>query len=96
MYVKTYKTDKHFMVAVCDQELIGCRLVNDVCEITVNASFYQGEETDEETVLDLLFNATTANLVGKKAVECAVKSGLVDPSSVIYFGDIPHALYFTI
>ena len=96
MYVKTYKTEKHFMVAVCDRELIDCRLVNDNCEIAVNASFYKGEEADEEMVLDLLFDATTANLVGKKAVECAVKSGLVDADSVIYFGDIPHAIYFTL
>ena len=84
------------MVAACDRELIGCVLKNETCEITVNASFYQGEETDEETVTDLLFRATTANLVGKKAVECAVKSGLIDPDAVIYFGDVPHALYVTL
>ena len=96
MYVKTYKTEKHFMVAACDSELIGCVLENDACSITVNASFYKGEEADEETVTDLLYRATTANLVGKKTVECAVNSGLIDPESIIYFGDIPHVLYFTI
>ena len=96
MYVKTHKSAKHFMVAACDHELIGSRLKGDGCEITVNASFYQGEEADEKILTDLLFQATTANLVGKKAVDCAVKCGIVDPNSVIYFGDVPHALYFAL
>jgi Uncharacterized conserved protein len=96
MYVKTYKTGKHFMVAACDRELIGCALKNDICEITVNASFYRGDEADEETVMVLLSGATTANLVGKKAVECAVKCELIDPDSIIYFGDVPHVIYVTL
>ena len=96
MYVKTHKSEKHFMVAACDRELIGLKLKGDSCEITVNASFYKGEEADEELLTDLLYRATTANLVGKKTVDCAVKCGIVDPNSVIYFGDVPHALYFTL
>lgn len=84
------------MVAVCDRDLIGRHLKNDVCEITVNASFYQGEEADEEIVTDLLYKATTANIIGKKSIECAVKCGLIDPNAIIYFEDVPHALYFII
>ncbi|WNY25077.1 DUF424 domain-containing protein [Methanolapillus millepedarum] len=96
MYVKTYKTEKHFMVAVCDRELVGQKLKNESCEINVNASFYQGSEADEETVIPLLLSATTANLIGKKAVACAIDCGLVDEDSLIYFDDIPHALYISI
>jgi hypothetical protein len=96
MYVKTYKTAKHFMVAACDKELIGQTLKNEACEIKVSASFYQGEEVTEEVLEDLLMRATTANLIGQKAVACAVKCEVVDPDSVIYFGDIPHALYFAL
>ncbi|MDR2943860.1 MAG: DUF424 family protein [Methanosarcinales archaeon] len=96
MYVKTYKTDKHFMVAACDKELVGQTLKNETCEIKVNASFYQGEETTEDILEDLLSRATTANLIGQKAVSCAVSCGLVDQKSVIYFDKIPHALYFTL
>lgn len=96
MYVKTHKTEKHFMVAACDKELIGQTLKNEKCEMTVNASFYRGEETTEEELADLLMYATTANLIGKKAVGCAVECGIVNPGSIIYFGEIPHALYFTL
>ncbi|WNY28776.1 hypothetical protein MmiEs2_09800 [Methanimicrococcus stummii] len=96
MYIKTYKTEKHFMVAACDKELIGQTLKNEKCEMKINASFYQGEEATEEVLEDLLMQATTANLVGKKAVACAVKCEIVDPDSVIYFDDTPHALYFTL
>ncbi|MDV0445983.1 hypothetical protein MmiAt1_15890 [Methanimicrococcus sp. At1] len=96
MYVKTYKTGKHFMVAACDKELIGQTLKGEKCEMTVNASFYHGEESTEEVLANLLAQATTANLVGQKAVACAVKYGIVDPNAVIYFGEIPHALYFTL
>ena len=96
MYVKTYKTGKNFMVAACDRELIGQRLKNEDCEIYVSAPFYQGTEADEEVLTELLMNATTANLIGERAVACAVVCGIIDPASVIYFGKIPHALYFTI
>ncbi|WNY26689.1 hypothetical protein MsAm2_04610 [Methanolapillus ohkumae] len=96
MYVKTYKSEKNFMVAVCDRDLIGQKLKNEKCEIHVSASFYQGNEADAETVTRLLMSATTANLIGKKSVSCAIDCELIDPDSVIYFGDIPHALYFTI
>ena len=96
MYVKTYKTGKNFMVAACDRELIGQRLKNEKCEVLVSASFYQGTEADEEVLAELLMNATTANLIGEKAVACAVKCGIIDPKSVIYFGEIPHALFFLI
>ena len=95
MYVKTYKTEKHFLVAACDRDLIGCVLKNENCEITVHASFYQGEEADEESVMNLLLEATTANLTGKKAVECAIACGIIDLDSIIYFGDVPHVIYFT-
>ncbi|MDR0767967.1 MAG: DUF424 family protein [Methanosarcinales archaeon] len=96
MYIKTYKTQKHFMVAACDKELIGQTLKNEKCEMKVNASFYQGEEATEEILEELLMKATTANLIGQKAVACAVKCEIVDPKSVIYFGEIPHALYFAL
>jgi hypothetical protein len=96
MYIKTYKTQKHFMVAACDKELIGQTLKNEKYEIKVSASFYQGEEAEEELLEELLMRATTANLIGQKAVACAIKCELVDPSSVIYFGEIPHALYFAL
>lgn len=96
MYIKTYKTERHFMVAACDKELIGQTLKNEKCQITVNASFYHGEEATEEELENLLMYATTANLVGQKAVACAVKCEIVNPDTLIYFGEIPHALYFTI
>lgn len=96
MYVKTYKTAKNFMVAACDKELIGRTLKNEKCQITVNASFYRGEEADSDLLADLLMQATTANLIGKKAVDCAVSCEIVNPDAVIYFEEIPHALYFTV
>ncbi|MDV0446585.1 hypothetical protein MsAg5_04300 [Methanosarcinaceae archaeon Ag5] len=96
MYVKTYKTHKHFMVAVCDRELIGQKLKNESCEISVSAAFYQGSEADAELVSNLLLSATTANLIGKKAVTCAIDCGLIDEDSVIYFDEIPHVIYVTI
>lgn len=96
MYIKTYKTGKNFLVAACDKELIGQTLKNEMCQITVNASFYHGEEATEEDLMDLLMQATTANLVGQKTIACAVKCEIIDPNTVIYFGEIPHALYFTV
>jgi len=35
--------------------------------------------------------ATICNLVGKKIVEAAIRSNMVQERAVIYLGEIPHA-----
>ena len=96
MYLKTYSTEKNFMVAVCDKEVIGRRLSHGSAVIEITESYYKGSDADENDVIDALLRATTANIFGEKAVACAVKAGIVDEDAVIVIDGVPHALYFTI
>ncbi|MEA2055591.1 MAG: DUF424 family protein, partial [Candidatus Thermoplasmatota archaeon] len=48
---------------------------------------------DVETLRAHLNNATIANLVGEKTVNCAIEMGLVNPDCVIHIKGIPHAQF---
>ncbi len=96
MYLKTYKTEKNFMVAVCDKELIGRKLMHGDVVIEITEGYYKGEPADESEIIDALMQATTANIFGQKSVNCAVKAGIVDEDSILMIEDVPHALYFTL
>ena len=86
------------IVAVCDSELIGKKFVDDKTnlQIDVKESFYDGEEIDESKALKLMKDANSDdaifNIVGKRAVECALKAGIVDKKGIIKIKGVPHAL----
>ena len=62
-------------------------------QLTVEKEFYEGIKTDKKTLQSHLTNATIANLVGKKTVDCAIEMGLVHPDCVIHIQGVPHAQF---
>jgi hypothetical protein len=57
----------------------------------VSKKFYGGNRISLQALQQYLKEATIANLVGEKAVQCAIKLGLVDASNVLTIQGIPHA-----
>ncbi|MGZ4940673.1 MAG: DUF424 family protein, partial [Halobacteriota archaeon] len=43
-----------------------------------------------------LKNATIANLVGKRAVDCGIDSGIIDEEYIITIEGVPHAQMVTL
>jgi len=80
------------IVAICDAELIG-RVLREG-EVTLDLerykSFYVGEKVGAEEAARELKKATTANLVGEKAVGIALKLGLATSKQVKTVEKIPH------
>ena len=83
MYYKIYERRWGSMVAVCDKEVCDKTLKDENIEFFVNPRFYKEEEGDRETVIALLKEAASANLIGEEAVKCGVEAGLVDAKNVI-------------
>lgn len=79
------------MVAVCDKRLIGKRFTQGDLVLDISENFYKGSIAKEIDVIDALNSATMANLVGPKAVKCAVDNGFVDECNVIMIEGVPHA-----
>lgn len=78
------------MVIVCDEELLGKKLVCGELKLEVKESFYNGEKASVEDCLTALRNATIGNLVGS-IVEHAVKAGIIERENILYFQNVPHA-----
>jgi hypothetical protein len=89
--IKIYKQGNDILIGACDQDLIGKKFVDGKFQINVTKEFYGGRIISIETLIQYLKEATIANLVGKNAVNCAIKIGLIDPNCVLKIKGIPHA-----
>ena len=89
--IKIYKQGNDVLVGACDEKLIGKKFEEGKFQLDVCKEFYDGQRVGIDLLKKYLENATIANLVGKKTVECAVKLGLVDPDCILKIKGIPHA-----
>ncbi|MFW6120877.1 MAG: DUF424 domain-containing protein [Petrotogales bacterium] len=89
--IKIYEQGDDLVIGACDEHLLGKRFVQGKFQIDVSKKFYEGQRIDIETLAKYLLDATIANLVGKHAVNCAIKLGLVNPDNILKINGIPHA-----
>lgn len=85
------ETPKGRLVSVCDRGLIGETFENGDVSLTVNAEFYDGDEADEEAVIESLARCSVANIVGTEAVDVAIEHGFVDEENVLDLDGTRHA-----
>lgn len=96
MYLKIHKAGESVIVAVCDKELLGKNLKEGNMKVTISEDFYKGDLVSEEDLVDIITKAGNVNLFGDRSVSCAVKCGVVDPSSVKIIDGVAHAQVFRI
>jgi len=97
MYYKTHESLAGTLIAVADKELIGKTLKFKGIEFFVNPRFYKEEYITKGKLIPLLRNASSANLVGKKAIEAAKEAKIISDEHVIRITkDVPHAQVFSI
>lgn len=89
--MKVYRVKGEILVAVCDSDIIGMTFREGDLKIEVKESFYGTEEYSEDDVKRALKNATIANITGKRAVELAIKIGIIDKNRVLKIGECLHA-----
>lgn len=89
---KTYSAKGQFVVAICDKDLLGKSIGNEL-KITVKESFYQGELVDENKAIELMKKSKICNLLGKKIVDLAMKNKFITEDNIIFIGDVPHAQF---
>lgn len=96
MYIKIHNTGGRIVIAVADKELIGKTLEENNLELKITERFYKGEEKTEEEIIKILKEATNINLVGKKAINAALKAGIISKENILTIQNIPHAQYTTL
>lgn len=94
LYCRTYNTGRGLVLACCDKELLGKRLVEGNYDVTVDESFYKGEKISEKRLAELLGESSNINLFGKKAVRVALKQGFLTETGIIRIAGVEHAIIF--
>ena len=91
MYLKTYRHGAEVLIAVCDCDILGKRFAEGHLHIEVSSDFFGRELASGPQVEAALHGATIANLVGFRAVEHAIRLGLVERESVLSIEGVPCA-----
>jgi len=98
MYLKIHDTPKGRIVAACDEELIG-RVLEDknaYLDLDRYRGFYVGAKAGDNELRQALSTFSSANLVGKEAVDVAVSMRLVSKGDVMYINKIPYIQIYKI
>lgn len=90
---KVYEVEGEYMVAACEKSLLGKKFKEGKIVLEVKEDFYNGKEVCENELLELLNNATIANLVGEP-VDLAIKHNLIDEDRIIKISGIKYAQIF--
>lgn len=90
--IKSYRD----IVAICDSELLGKRFEQGKFQLDVKESFFKGDKTDEEKVIEIMKDMekedSTFNIIGKKSVNAALKAGIIKQEGIGKIQGIPFAL----
>jgi len=98
MYLRVHLSGKERVVAACDAALVGkvLREGKVVLDLKAHAEFYKGKSASEEEVGKELRIATSANLVGERAVGVAKKMGLISGNEVQKVQGVPHVQIYRV
>jgi len=92
VYMRVREThDGHYVVAICDKNLLGKTLVDGDVQFTVSKEFYGEDLVDVKSCAEHLSRATIANMVGESSVKVAINAGFVHEQAVAYIEGHPHA-----
>lgn len=89
--VKVYQHGREILVAACDKDLLGKTLREGELKLSVERDFYEGEDGDEEILVNRLENSTVANLVGEKVCAIAIKHNFITEECILRISGVPHA-----
>lgn len=94
VYVRVWRLkEQEVLVAVCDPEVLGRHFSEGGLRLDIKKEFYEGELMNVDEAIHIIKKATVGNFVGEKAIECAMKAGLVHGEAVIRVAGVPHAQF---
>lgn len=90
--IKSYRD----IIAICDSELLGKRFEQGKFQLDVKESFFKGDETNEEKVIEIMKNMVSEdaifNIIGEESVNTALKAGIIEKQGIGKIQGIPFAL----
>jgi len=92
MYVKFHRAGESEVVAVCDEELVGKKLVEGGVCIEIKEDFYKGEKVDSEKLLSMVEDVRIVNIVGEKSIKVFLDAGIISKENVRRVKGVPFAM----
>ena len=78
------------VVSLCDEELIGKTFEDAKHCLNISEKYYRGETMNKKQVLEILDNATSINLIGKKVIAIALERRFINQEGVLIIQGVPH------
>ncbi|MFW9935756.1 MAG: DUF424 domain-containing protein [Candidatus Thorarchaeota archaeon] len=91
VYLNQMRREGEYIVAICDQNILGQSFEEGDRCIHINERFYKGKLVSVEEGLAAMGKATIANIVGENIVNEALKAQLIHERGVIRIQNVPHA-----
>jgi len=95
MLIKIHKSYRD-VIAICDSELLGKKFEQGNMQLDLTGEFFNGKEKSESEILGIMKDASTEdasfNIIGKKATDLALKTGIISKEGVKKVQGIPFAL----
>jgi len=84
---------REVVVGVCDEELLGKVFAEGGTRLEINKEFFGSMRIGGDELHNYLIEATSAMIVGEKAVRLAIKLGFINPDAVARVKGVPYAMY---
>ena len=82
-----------FVVALCDESLIGKTLEDKKIKLIVTERFYKGEKKSDKEMEEIIKQSSNINFLGRESVEFGIKLGIIEKENVIKISGVPHAQF---
>jgi uncharacterized protein len=96
MYLKLHNSEESTVVAVCDKSLLGKIITEGEKELNISEDFYKGELKNKEEVIEILKQATNANLIGEESISCGIEAKIISEENIIEIKGVKHAQFYNI
>ena len=91
VYLNQMHREGEYIVAICDQNLLGESFEEGDRCIHISEQFYKGKLVSVEEGVAAMEKATIANIVGDCIVNEALKAQLIHERGIIRIQNVPHA-----
>lgn len=92
MLIKIHKGYRR-CISLCDKDIIGKKFEDEIRQIDLSGTFFQGEEMGEKEIIAVLKDWKREDamffFVGHKSCDMAMKAKIIDSSGIFKIQDIP-------
>lgn len=96
MIGKFHSHSNNKILAVCDANLVGTKIICEDFEIFISSSFFGTEKITEEKILEFIEDCDSANIFGKKVCDLLLEKKIITNEQIIFLNEVPHVQIYKI